>query len=58
LTPEKLGKAGLIEEASLSDDSKILKITGVQGAKTVSVLVRGSNQLVTLKINDFILPFN
>jgi len=46
LTADKLGKAGLIEECSLGDDSKILKVTGVQGAKTVSILVRGSNQLI------------
>lgn len=49
LTPEKLGKAALIEEAVLSDESKVLKVTGVNpNAKTVSVLVRGSNQLVRL----------
>jgi T-complex protein 1 subunit delta len=29
LTPEKLGKAGKIEEVSLEDDSKVLKVTGV-----------------------------
>jgi len=29
LTPEKLGKAGKIEEVSLNDESKVLKITGV-----------------------------
>jgi len=46
LTPEKLGKAGLIEEVSLSDESKILKVTGVTNAKTVTILCRGSNQLV------------
>jgi len=46
LTPEKLGKAGKIEEASLGDDSKILKVTGVPHSKTISILLRGSNQLV------------
>jgi len=46
LTPEKLGKAALIEEVSLSDESKILKVTGVTNAKTVTILCRGSNQLV------------
>jgi T-complex protein 1 subunit delta len=47
LTPDKLGRAKLIDEVTLSDESKILKITGVPAAgKTVSILVRGSNQLV------------
>nr|AAP88262.1 CCT delta subunit [Tetrahymena pyriformis] len=47
LTPEKLGKAELCEDVKLSDDSRILKITGVQSkAKTVTILCRGSNSLV------------
>jgi len=46
LTPDKLGKAGMIEEVTLSDDSKVLKVTGVHGAKTMSILCRGSNGLV------------
>lgn len=47
LTADKLGKAALIEEANLSDDSKVVKITGVNPlVKTVSIFVRGSNQLV------------
>ncbi len=47
LTPEKLGTAKLIEECVLSDDSKIVKITGVAAdAHTVSILVRGSNRLL------------
>jgi T-complex protein 1 subunit delta len=44
LTPEKLGTSKLIEEISLSDDSKIVKCTGVKpDCHTVSILVRGSN---------------
>lgn len=47
LTPEKLGTSKLIEEISLSDDSKIVKCTGVKAdSHTVSILVRGSNQLI------------
>ena len=47
MTPEKLGTAKLIEEASLSDDSKVLKVTGVPTTnKTVTIFIRGSNQLV------------
>jgi len=46
LTPEKLGQAETIKEESLSDDSKIVRITGVKSNKTVSVLIRGSNNLV------------
>jgi len=43
---EKLGTAELVEEAPTSD-GKIVKITGVPArAKTVSILVRGSNKLV------------
>jgi len=43
LTPDKLGKAGLIEEVTLSDDSKVLKVTGVTNSKTITILCRGSN---------------
>ncbi len=46
LTPEKLGSAKLIEEQSMSDDSKVVKVTGVQNVNTVSILVRGSNKLI------------
>jgi len=46
LHPDKLGKAGLIEEISLNDESKILKVTGVSNSKTITILTRGSNQLV------------
>lgn len=47
MTPEKLGTAKLIEEVVLSDDSKIVKCTGLVGnTKTVSILVRGSNKLI------------
>lgn len=52
LTAEKLGKAGLVEEATLSDDTKVLKISGVKtDAKTVTILVRGSNNLVIKHIS-------
>eukprot|EP00735_Rhodelphis_limneticus_P003663 TRINITY_DN15160_c0_g1::TRINITY_DN15160_c0_g1_i1::g.30672::m.30672 TRINITY_DN15160_c0_g1::TRINITY_DN15160_c0_g1_i1::g.30672 ORF type:complete len:547 (+),score=214.91,sp/Q9LV21/TCPD_ARATH/63.21/0.0,Cpn60_TCP1/PF00118.19/5.8e-139 TRINITY_DN15160_c0_g1_i1:58-1641(+) len=45
-TPEKLGKAGMVEEVS-TPDGKIVKITGVANpGKTISVLIRGSNKLV------------
>jgi len=45
--PEKLGRAKLCEEVTLSEGSKIIKITGVPGAgQTVSILVRGSNHLL------------
>lgn len=46
LTPEKLGFAKLIEEQSMSDDSKVVKVTGVTNVNTVSILVRGSNKLI------------
>ncbi|MCQ2820632.1 MAG: T-complex protein 1 subunit delta [archaeon] len=46
-TPEKLGKAELCEEINVSEGSRLVKITGVpNGAKTVSILVRGSNKLL------------
>jgi len=46
-TPEKLGKAKLCEEATLSEGSKVIKITGVPNqGKTVSILCRGSNHLL------------
>lgn len=44
LTSDKLGVAGKVETVHLSDDSKVLKITGVSSrSKTVSILCRGSN---------------
>lgn len=46
MSEDKFGHAGLCEQAKLADDSKIFKITGLKEAKTVSVLVRGSNPLV------------
>jgi T-complex protein 1 subunit delta len=47
LTPEKLGRADLCAEDRLNDDSIIFKIMGVPNeAKTVSILVRGSNRLL------------
>lgn len=47
LTAEKLGSAKLVEEAVLSDESRVLKISGVPtNSKTVTILVRGSNNLV------------
>lgn len=47
LTSDKLGTCGLVEEQVLSDDSKVLMMTGVKkDCKTVTVFMRGSNQLV------------
>ena len=46
-TPEKLGTAAICEEVTLSEGSKIVEITGVPNeSKTVSILCRGSNQLI------------
>jgi len=46
-TPEKLGKAKLCEEVTLSEGSKVVKISGVANAgRTVSILCRGSNHLL------------
>ncbi len=46
-TADKLGSAAKCEEVTLSEGSKIVEITGVPNeAKTVSILCRGSNQLV------------
>jgi len=45
-TEAKLGTAGLVEEITTSG-GKVVTVTGVSGTgKTVSVLVRGSNQLI------------
>lgn len=44
---DKLGFAGLVEEVTTGGDRKIVKITGTSSAaKTVSILLRASNQLV------------
>jgi T-complex protein 1 subunit delta len=46
LTPEKLGRAKLAKEV-VCGKSKVVKVTGIENmGKTVSVIVRGSNQLV------------
>ena len=46
-TKDKLGTARLVEEVSTSGDKKIVKVTGVPNkSKTISILLRGSNQLV------------
>lgn len=46
-TKDKLGTAELVEEASAGGDSKVVKVTGCPNqGKTVSILLRGSNQLV------------
>ena len=47
LSKDKLGTAGLVEEASAGSGSKTVKITGCPTQnRTVSILVRGSNALV------------
>lgn len=47
LTPERCVKVGLVEEENFGEETKILRISGVpKEAKTISILVRGSNQLV------------
>jgi T-complex protein 1 subunit delta len=44
---EKLGTAGLVEEVSAGGEKKVVKVLGCpEQNKTVSILVRGSNQLV------------
>ncbi|KAF9592506.1 hypothetical protein IFM89_015200 [Coptis chinensis] len=44
---EKMGRADCVEEVSLGDGGKIVKITGIKDmGRTTTVLVRGSNQLV------------
>jgi len=44
---EKLGTAGLVQEVSAGGSSKIVKVTGCPNqGHTVSILLRGSNQLV------------
>jgi len=49
LKEDKLGRASMAEEVRLEDDSMIFKISGVQSqAKTVTILVRASNNLVNL----------
>ena len=46
-TPDKLGTAARCEEVTLSEGSKVVEISGVPNeSKTVSILCRGSNQLV------------
>jgi len=46
-TKDKLGSANLVEEVSAGAEKKIVKVLGCPAdAKTVSILIRGSNQLV------------
>ena len=53
----KLGHAEAVNYETQSDGNKVLKITGIKHkSKTVSLLIRGSNNLVTsLFINFYIL---
>lgn len=46
MTSDKFGSAALCEQSRLADDTKVFQITGLKQAKTVSILVRGSNPLV------------
>ena len=46
LTADKLGTAGLVEESSAGGSQKIVRVTGCPGTGTVSILLRGSNQLL------------
>lgn len=46
LSADKLGTCELIEESVLSDDSKVLKVTGTQSKETITIFMRGSNHLV------------
>ena len=46
LTADKLGTADLVEESSAGGNQKIVKVTGCPGTGTVSILLRGSNQLL------------
>ena len=46
-TTDKLGNAELVEEVSAGSETRMVKVTGCPAqSKTVSILVRGSNQLV------------
>lgn len=46
-TSDKLGNAELVEEVSAGSETRMVKVTGCPAqSKTVSILVRGSNQLV------------
>lgn len=46
LKADKLGKADLVEESNAGGNSKVVKVLGCPGNGTISVLLRGSNQLV------------
>ena len=45
-TVDKLGKAQLVEEINVGGERKVTRVTGVPGNKTVTILLRGSNQLM------------
>lgn len=46
-TADKLGSADLVEETSVGPSTRVVKVTGVANpGRTISMLVRGSNQLV------------
>jgi T-complex protein 1 subunit delta len=47
MEPSKLGTAALAAEVNIAGSGPVVKITGIENhGKTVSVLIRGSNQLV------------
>ncbi|KAH0479849.1 MAG: hypothetical protein KVP17_004672 [Porospora cf. gigantea B] len=45
-TSDKLGTCDLVEDEYMADGSRIARLTGVSGQKTVSVLLRGSNNMI------------
>jgi len=47
MTPDMLGEAAKVEEATIGGRGRVVKITGIKKpGKTCSILVRGSNQVV------------
>jgi len=57
LSKEKLGHADLVEHEMQSDGNRVLKVTGIKNmGKTVSMLIRGSNNLVnSINFNVYFL---
>ena len=54
LTPEKLGKAGIVREVSFGTTrDKMLVIEECANTRAVTIFVRGSNKMVSKLFSDY-----
>jgi T-complex protein 1 subunit epsilon len=55
LTPEKLGKAGVVREISFGTTrDKMMVIEECANTRAVTIFVRGSNKMVSVQVLSFV----